>query len=75
MSDTNSLSDFRVGDLVELRSGGSTLTVESISAQQGVGCVWFPAFPHTLTDSGAWMAFGEPTRASFPAAALTKKGA
>lgn len=60
MSDSN---DLQVGDIVELRSGGPAMTVEIVSEQQGIGCVWF------LAES---LGHGAPQRASFPANALKK---
>ena len=33
-------SDFRIGDVVQLRSGGTRMTVEHIDGDQ-VACTWF----------------------------------
>lgn len=35
------MSAFKVGDLVQLKSGGPVMTIKEISAENGVLCVWF----------------------------------
>lgn len=34
---------FKVGDLVRLKSGGPTMTVERVEQDGMVQCLWFPA--------------------------------
>lgn len=39
-----SMESFQVGDVVQLKSGGPLMTVQSISVPGFVECVWFPIF-------------------------------
>jgi uncharacterized protein YodC (DUF2158 family) len=49
---------FKVGDVVQLKSGSNSMTVEEIDDEGEVSCVWFEG--------------KQPQRGSFPAATLKK---
>jgi uncharacterized protein YodC (DUF2158 family) len=53
--------DFKIGDVVQLKSGGPEMTITGIDSSDGtIGCTWFPSEE------------SEPKKANFPPAALTK---
>ncbi|HSR74783.1 MAG TPA: DUF2158 domain-containing protein [Sulfurovum sp.] len=35
------MSNFKVGDLVQLKSGGPVMTIKEISGAESILCVWF----------------------------------
>lgn len=53
---------FKVGDVVQLCSGGPKMTVESVNENGTVSCVWFP--PHAEQ-------MNKPCAYTFTAEALT----
>jgi uncharacterized protein YodC (DUF2158 family) len=39
-------STFKIGDLVQLKSGGPVMTVEKVFSEGGVRCTWFSGAKH-----------------------------
>lgn len=33
--------EFKVGDVVQLKSGGENMTIEGVDGLMGIACVWF----------------------------------
>ena len=50
------MSEFKAGDVVQLKSGGPNMTVERINDDRSLWCVWFEG--------------GKPDYKAFPAVAL-----
>ena len=40
--------EFKVGDRVELKSGGPTMTVSNLNNNGTVHCIWFPSSDATV---------------------------
>ena len=73
VSNPDDLRSFGVGDVVHLKSGGPAMTVQSVSVEKGIGCVWF--IQHGSDPGGSFVTYSEPQHAWFVSATLelTKK--
>lgn len=63
------MDQFKVGDVVRLRSGSSPMTVESLGSN-GTCCVWFQDF--AVTETGRVMYSSDLQRKTFPIETLVK---
>ena len=42
MSNSESSQKLKIGDVVKLKSGGPDMTVDVVTSNANLGCVWFP---------------------------------